>query len=342
MFNSNLSEKNLTDARNSSGNQLCSLLKQVQTGNDITFTEFRALCAFISSLNAILAVIAILGNSVIIAAFYRFESLRTPSNLLSIGLSFSDLLVGLVTQPIFVAETAFFAANSDMACALKDLYVIFLFAFSSASMMHVCLISIERSIAIVHPFKHHRLVTKKRVVVFFVVFWISWTLLTIFTRRMHGGGVIGYSRVGFVTFSALVVLSINLRLWIEARRHTRVIQHIMTQTSLQLTSYSTSEGGRSRRDSRVMTKRARNTKAAKTILLIVGFMILCNLPLIAAFIARKRVRGRVVTVLWFASNTIALLPAILNPVAYFWRKRDFRISVKRMFGWQNAVAAVEQ
>ena len=333
MMNNSLSEENLTDTKGSSGNQLCSLLKQVQTGNDITFAEFRAVCAFISSANAFFAVLAILGNSVIITAFYRSESLRTPSNLLLLGLSFCDLFVGLVTQPLFVAETALVAANSGVACTFKDLYVIFLFLFSSASMLHVCLISVERSIAIVHPFKHHRFITKKKVLVVFVVFWISWALLTIFTRREHGGGLIGYSRMTFVIISALVVLVINIRLWIEARRHSALIG--LVQNSLQ--SYSTSESSENR-GVRALTT-ARDTKAAKTVVLIIGIMTLCNLPLIATFTARKfyRVRGRVPTLLWFAANTIVLLTSVLNPVIYFWRRREFRIAVRRMFGWQNAV-----
>jgi len=334
MMNNSLSEENLTDTKGSSGNQLCSLLKQVQTGNDITFAEFRAVCAFISSANAFFAVLAILGNSVIITAFYRSESLRTPSNLLLLGLSFCDLFVGLVTQPLFVAETALVAANSGVACTFKDLYVIFLFLFSSASMLHVCLISVERSIAIVHPFKHHHFITKKKVLLVFVVFWISWALLTIFTRREHGGGLIGYSRMAFVIFSALVVLVINIRLWIEARRHSAIIG--LVQNSLQ--SYSTSESSENR-GARAMSKTARDTKAAKTVVLIIGIMTLCNLPLIATFTARRfyRVRGRVVTLLWFAANTIVLLTSVLNPVIYFWRRREFRIAVRRMFGWQNAV-----
>ena len=334
-MNNSLSEENLTDTKRSSGNHLCSLLKQVQTGNDITFAEFRAVCAFISSANAFFAVLAILGNCVIIAAFYRFVSLRTPSNLLLLGLSFCDLFVGLVTQPLFVAETALVAANSAVGCTLKDLYVIFLFLFSSASMLHVCLISVERSIAIVHPFKHQFFITKKKLLVVFVVFWISWALLTIFTRREHGGGLIGYSRMAFVIFSALVVLVINIRLWIEARRHSALIR--LVENSLQ--SYSTSAESSENRGVRAMTQTARDTKAAKTIVLIIGVMILCNLPLIATFTARKfyNVRGRVATLLWFAANTIVLLTSALNPVIYFWRRKEFRISVRRMFGWQNAV-----
>lgn len=328
----NNSLENLTDTKRSSGNQLCSLLKQVQTGNDITFAEFRAVCAFISSANAFFSVLAILGNLVIIAAFYRSESLRTPSNLLLLGLSFCDLFVGLVTQPLFVVETALVAANSGVACTLKDLYVIFLFLFSSASMLHVCLISVERSIAIVHPFKHHRFITKKKVLLVFLVFWISWALLTIFTRREHGGGLIGYSRMAFVIFSALVVLVINIRLWIEARRHSALIR--LVENSVQ--SHSTSESSETR-GVRAMT--SRDTKAAKTVVLIIGIMIFCNLPLIATFTARKfyNVRGRVATLLWFAANTIVLLTSALNPVIYFWRRREFRMTVRRMFGWQNAV-----
>ena len=326
-------EENQTDSAIMATNQFCSLLKQVQTGDDITFAEFRAVCAFISSVNAFFSVLAILSNCVIIAAFYRFDSLRTPSNLLLLGLSFCDLFVGLVTQPLFVAETALVAANSGVACTLKDLYVIFLFSFSSASVLHVCVSSIERSIAIFYPFKHQFFVTKRNAVVALTGFWISWALLTIFTRREHGGGLIGYSRMAFVIFSALVVFVINVRLFVEARTHSRQIQDSSVQ------SCSTSQDEISERSRRTMEKAARDTKAAKTTFLIIGIMVFCNLPLIATFTARKfyNVRGRAPTLLWFAANTIVLLPAALNPVTYFWRKRDFRVCVKRMFGWQNAV-----
>ena len=325
--------------RNQEGNNksssICSLLIQVQTGNDITLRDFQALCAFLSFVNAFFALIALLGNAVVFAVFYRYEPLRTASNLLLLCLSFCDFLVGLVTQPLFAAETGLVAANSGVACSLKDLYVIFLFAFSSSSMLHVCLISVERSVAIFYPFKHQRWMTKTRVVVFSVVFWISWTLITIFTRREHGGGIIGYSRMGFVIFSALLVLSINLRLWIEARKHSRRIQNAFPLPSFSIMTVS--NGSRESRSS--VAKAARDSKAAKTILLITGILILCNLPLIATFTARKfyRVRGRVVTLLWFASNTIVLLPAVLNPVVYCWRRRDIRLSVKRMFGCRNTV-----
>ena len=336
MFNNSttIAGENQTDhTKFSSENKVCSLLKQVQKESDTSITDFRVWCEFISFANAFLAVLAILGNSVIIAAFYRYVQLRTPSNLLLLGLSVCDLLVGLVTQPVFAAEVAFVAADSDVACALKDLYVIFLFSFSSSSMLHVCLISVERCFAIMNPFKHEHLVTSRSVSVFLVVLWICWTLLTVFTRRDHGGGIIGYSRLGFVIFSAVVVLVINIRLWIEARRHSRMISRLVRH-SLESPSTAMNE----ERETQTQTNSARDAKATKTVLLIIGFMVLCNSPLIATFIMRKfyKVRGRMITLLWFASNTVVLLPAILNPVTYFWRKKDFRISVKRMFGLQNA------
>ena len=324
--NTTVSETNLTNStRSFSGNKLCPLLKQVQMANDMGLADFRALCAFLSSLNAFLAVIAILGNCVVFAAFYRYELLRTPSNLLLLCLSFCDLLVGLVTQPLFAAETGLVAANSRAACSLKDLYVIFLFTFSSSSMLHVCLISVERFIAIFYPFKHQRFLTKKAVVIFSVVFWISWTLLTVFTRREHGGGLIGYSRMAFVIFSAFFILVINIRLWIEARRHSNRIQATVP--------------GQSILEEQSISRNSSMSKAAKTTLLVIVLLMLCNLPLIATFIARKfyGLRERLVTLLWFASNTIVLTQAILNPVIYCWRTRDIRVSIKRMFGCRNTV-----
>ena len=325
--NTTVSETNLTNStRNFSGNKLCPLLKQVQMANDVALADFRALCAFLSSLNAFLAVIAILGNCVVFAAFYRYELLRTPSNLLLLGLSFCDILVGLVTQPLFAAEMGLVAANSSAACSLKDVYAIFLFSFSSSSMLHVCLISIERFIAIFYPFKHQRFLTKKTVVIFSILFWIAWTLLTVFTRREHGGGgLIGYSRMAFVIFSAFFILVINIRLWIEARRHSNRIQATVPRQSIL--------------EEQSISRNSNMSKAAKTTLLVIVLLMLCNLPLIATFIARKfyGLRGRLVTLLWFASNTIVLMQAILNPVIYSWRTRDIRASIKRMFGCRNTV-----
>lgn len=313
----------------SSAEQLCSLLQQGQTGDNLTFAEFKALCAFIAALNGLFAVLAVLGNSVVFAVFYRFVTLRTPSNMLLTSLSLCDFLVGLITQPILAAEIVLVASNSLEACLLKDLYVIFLFAFSASSMLHVCIISLERFVAIFYPFKHQDIMNKKNVMVFsIVVFWISWTLLTVFTRREHGRGLIGYSRMGFVIFSVLLVIIINLRLWVEARKHSRRIQN-----ALPLSTLSTSTRG-DHQNTQNIAKAARNSKASKTIFLITGVLIVCNLPLIATFTARKfyNTRGRVVTVLWFASNTVVLFPAVLNPVIYCWRRRDLRSSIKRMFG----------
>ena len=154
--------------------------------------------------------------------------------------------------------------------------VIFLFAISSSSMLHVYLISVERSIAIFYPFKHQLWLTKKGVAVFLVTFWISWTLITVFTQREHGGGFIGYSRMGFVTFGAL-----NFRLWIEVRRHSRQIQAALPSQSI-----SEEDNTRNTRK-RAEAKTSRDFKAAKTILLIIGLLLLCNLPLIATFSARN-------------------------------------------------------
>ena len=92
----------------------------MQVGNETTFADFRALCSFFSFVNAFFATMAILGSIVVFATFYRSELLRTPSKLLLLGLSSCDFLVGLVTQPLFAAELAFVAANSAVACKLKD------------------------------------------------------------------------------------------------------------------------------------------------------------------------------------------------------------------------------
>ena len=293
--------------------QVCPLLKQVRSANDITLPNFHGGCIVLSFLNAAFAVTSIFCNLVVFVAFYKSETIRSPSNLLLLGLSICDFMVGVVTQPLLTVETALFVADVHAVCAVKDLYIIFLFSFSSSSLAHICLTCGERFLAIFFPFWHQRHVTKPTVLKAVVVFWFLWVLLTVFTRQEHGGGVIGYSRIAFVIVSALIVILINLRLWAEAQRHLMEINSVQTNGRAADTE--------------------RENKATKTIVSIIGLLLLCNLPLVTTFVARKFFgqRGRLATLLWLASNTVALLPASLNPVTYYWRRADIREAVRRVF-----------
>ena len=55
-------------------------------------------------LNAPLMLISILGNALVLAAIVRTSSIRSTHMIMLCNLAVSDFLVGLIAQPIFIAE----------------------------------------------------------------------------------------------------------------------------------------------------------------------------------------------------------------------------------------------
>lgn len=55
-------------------------------------------------LNAVLILIAIIGNSLVIAAIFRTPTIHSPFTTLLCSLAVSDLLVGFVVQPVYFAN----------------------------------------------------------------------------------------------------------------------------------------------------------------------------------------------------------------------------------------------
>jgi len=56
------------------------------------------------SLDALLMLISVIANALIWSAILRTPSLRSPSTNLLSSLAVSDLLVGLVIQPVYIAN----------------------------------------------------------------------------------------------------------------------------------------------------------------------------------------------------------------------------------------------
>lgn len=60
---------------------------------------------------AILSPVAVVGNSLVLAAIWRNPSLRTPSYILLAGLAFTDFCTGLITEPFYVANSIILLEN---------------------------------------------------------------------------------------------------------------------------------------------------------------------------------------------------------------------------------------
>ena len=113
---------------------------------------------------------AFLGNILIIIALKRASSLRPPSKLLFGCLASTDLCVGLITQPLFVAYII--SPEHSMLCYyFSILFTRLSIILGGVSVSTLTAISVDRLLALLLGLRYRHLVTLKRVQSYVVISW---------------------------------------------------------------------------------------------------------------------------------------------------------------------------
>ncbi|XP_054984785.1 D(1A) dopamine receptor [Sorex araneus] len=130
--------------------------------------SFRILTACFLS---VLILSTLLGNTLVCAAVIRFRHLRSKvTNFFVISLAVSDLLVAVLVMPWkAVAEIAGFWPFG----AFCNVWVAFDIMCSTASILNLCVISVDRYWAISSPFRYERKMTPKAA---FILISVAWAL----------------------------------------------------------------------------------------------------------------------------------------------------------------------
>ena len=109
-----------------------------------------AVLVSVTAVNLVAIFPTILLNALVILAVATRQRLRTKSNTLLACLAGTDLLTGLVVQPIAIAVDMKRILGVGPFCVLEKLYQIALSTAGLTSSSHLFLISIDRYIAIKH------------------------------------------------------------------------------------------------------------------------------------------------------------------------------------------------
>uniref|UniRef100_P42291 D(1C) dopamine receptor n=1 Tax=Xenopus laevis TaxID=8355 RepID=DRD1C_XENLA len=130
--------------------------------------SLRALTGLLLSL---LILSTLLGNTLVCLAVIKFRHLRSKvTNFFVISLAVSDLFVALLVMPWkAVTEVAGFWVFGDFC----DTWVAFDIMCSTASILNLCIISLDRYWAIASPFRYERKMTQR---VAFIMIGVAWTL----------------------------------------------------------------------------------------------------------------------------------------------------------------------
>ena len=127
---------------------------------------------FLSVLNSLLSITAFLGNALILVALHKESSLHPPSKLLYRNLAIADLCVGIIAQPVDVANWMSVVNEEWTICYYTELTAfITSHILCSVSLLTSTTISVDRLLALLLMLKYRQVVTLRRTYLTTIVVW---------------------------------------------------------------------------------------------------------------------------------------------------------------------------
>ena len=264
---------------------------------------------------------AVVGNLLCIITFSRARSLHTPSNLLLGTLCVTDLIMGLITKPLYQALQVVQLATGKTNPILRRDYISSAYLLTGWSCFSTGMISLDRYLAICHPYVYLRVDTCKKYTVISGVVYFAWVLLYTVTDSVSVAGE--PSRYLFVSSTISIFFIIVICYW----RPFSVL--LKQQCSICIAeAVNENEEQNNRRMKREKSK-------AFIIAIILLFFIICNLPTlvinISFAIKRASCFSRQMFALLNCANLCLLPNSCVNPVVYCVRSSEIRSAAKRVF-----------
>lgn len=259
-------------------------------------------------LNVPFCIITTLANVLVIISIWRSYQLRTPANMLLIGLALSDLGVGLVVQPFFIAYLLSFAFHGadKFTCICAVGLNLTASCLTCVSFGTVTAISVERYLSLHLHLRYEEIFTVKRVRRFLVVLWLlgglSPIILVFFVPE--------YKSHYFVVGIALCLL-ISTVAYVKIHRIVRSHLRQIEANDVRQREVSNNFGHRK--------------KSAYNMFLVYCVLICCYAPYLVS-LALGKIAGYTKenwTAIHFAL-TIVNINSTLNPIIYCYRMRDIR------------------
>uniref|UniRef100_A0A1A8ETD6 5-hydroxytryptamine receptor 1D n=1 Tax=Nothobranchius korthausae TaxID=1143690 RepID=A0A1A8ETD6_9TELE len=125
------------------------------------------------SLYVLLAVITLataLSNAFVIATIFLTRKLHTPANFLIGSLAITDLLVSILVMPISIVYTV--TKTWSLGQIVCDIWLSSDITFCTASILHLCVIALDRYWAITDALEYSKHRTMRRAGMMVVVVWV--------------------------------------------------------------------------------------------------------------------------------------------------------------------------
>ena len=284
----------------------------------------------IIAVNALTCPLVILLNILVLVAVKTKQHLRTKSNVTLACLAVTDLVVGLVVQPLHATNlTLLVEGEGNTFCSLAKVAGTITFQCCVASLHHLLLISAERYIAIKHALQYETVVTEVRIIMASGLMWAITILVPqedVMLTESHFAVRLTVSIMLPVLFIFLPMVYFNITIYKEVRRNERQIA--ANQVSPE-----------------AKKKILKNKKAFYTTVIVLLVIFLCYIPVnicfaIVAFLKNKisANTGHIVTYLFIL---LPVLNSLFNPLIYAVRIRHFRVAFIQLMSRKTLTQAEE-
>ena len=253
-------------------------------------------------LNVPLMILSVIGNSVVLAAISKTPSLHSPSLMFLVSLAVSDLLVGLVVQPVYIAYEL-----TKLASLYQPMTTMATTA-AGVSLSTMTAISVDRFLALHYHMRYPNVMTVHRAMYTIAILWLL-NLLVSF---------LAFWKVAAYYFA--IALSILIYLLISCVSYIRIYKLVRLH-QLQIFAQQRAMGSLNNQSNMLQS-----AKSAKNTFIYYTTMTLCYTPLFVAMTILFFFSNHW-TVAWNLTDTAAFMNSSINPFLYCWRVRELRTAV---------------
>ncbi|CAL1585742.1 unnamed protein product [Knipowitschia caucasica] len=308
-----------------------------------------------------------LSNAFVIVTIYKSRKLQTPANLLIASLALTDLLVSLLVMPVSALYTV--RQTWTLGQVTCDIWLSSDITCCTASILHLCVIALDRYWAITDAVEYTKKRTRRRAAGMIVTAWVIAVCISLpplFWRQEKAEEVTSctvntdhvfytiYSTFGAFYIPTLLLMALYGRIYVEARRRIfkqsehkakRLISaRLITDSpgsvasSSSLTpdpcpSPSCSHVKVTVSDALLEKKRmcaARERKATQTLGVILGAYIVCWLPFFIYTLLTPVCHSCFHSDLFDAFTWLGYLNSLINPIIYTMSNDEFKRAFHKM------------
>ncbi|XP_028408276.1 probable G-protein coupled receptor No18 [Dendronephthya gigantea] len=170
------------------------------------------LAFFTMSLSILFLITSIPGNILVVLAVVRdpYKNLRSPFNFLMTNLSVADLIVGTIVCPLSIHYHLMEAQKENISIIQIRVFHLSYFIASTASVLSLASLAVERYAAIRFPHTYRNKLTGKRILCTIVLIWcISLSLPFVYLE-------VGFITYAFIFANTSVIVAIVITCFIYA------------------------------------------------------------------------------------------------------------------------------